>query len=44
MLTFQEEAGNHVIREAKQKVPRGVGYSFRIFDTVDVTIRNTPSA
>lgn len=44
-LTFQELAvGGRVIRETKQVVPKGVGYSFKIFDSVDVTIRNKPSA
>ena len=41
-LTFQEFApGGALIRETTHPVPLGMGFTFKIFDKVNVTIRNS---
>jgi hypothetical protein len=41
LLVFQEYTPKgSLVREAKRAVPLGVGFTFQIFETLDVTIRN----
>jgi hypothetical protein len=42
ILTFRESApGGALIRETTHPVPLGLGFTFKIFDTVKVTIKNS---
>ena len=41
-LTFQEFApGGALIRETTHSVPLGLGFTFKIFDTINVAIKNS---
>ena len=44
-LVFQEVTPTGgIVKQAEQKILLGLGYTFKIFDSVDVTIRNKPNS